>query len=152
MPVVLPDFTTAVGLSFTVKPVLEILGFTTIVQMLACYSCLLYISDLDDFLVYSNVNTVGGGFSFFLSPCCLLFKVQHCYDTHYHSCHHPQPLKTSSMTFIADCCVVLQIFLMIPFLPLFFAAMTFMYLTYTWGNSVHEQGKKKNPADYENDE
>lgn len=30
--------------------------------------------------------------------------------------------------------------------------MTLMYLTYTWGNSVHEQGKKKNLADFENDE
>lgn len=33
-----------------------------------------------------------------------------------------------------------------------FAAMTFMYLVYTWGNSVHEQGKRKNPADFEKDE
>ncbi|XP_071381448.1 cytochrome b-c1 complex subunit 8 [Centroberyx affinis] len=30
--------------------------------------------------------------------------------------------------------------------------MTLMYLTYTWGNHVYEQGKRKNPADYENDE
>ena len=30
--------------------------------------------------------------------------------------------------------------------------MVLMYLTYTWGNHVHEQGKRKNPADYENDE
>ncbi|MBN3302494.1 cytochrome b-c1 complex subunit 8 [Amia ocellicauda] len=27
-----------------------------------------------------------------------------------------------------------------------------MYLTYTWGNHVYEQGKRKNPADYENDQ
>lgn len=31
-------------------------------------------------------------------------------------------------------------------------AMTLMYVTYTWGNGVHQQGKRKNPADYENDE
>ncbi|CAL8263352.1 unnamed protein product [Lota lota] len=30
--------------------------------------------------------------------------------------------------------------------------MVLMYLTYTWGNHVHEEGKRKNPADYENDE
>lgn len=33
-----------------------------------------------------------------------------------------------------------------------FTAMILMYLTYTWGNHVHEQGKRKNPADYENDQ
>ncbi len=38
------------------------------------------------------------------------------------------------------------------FYDLVFAAMILMYLTYTWGNSVHEQGKRKNPADFENDE
>ncbi|KAL2077538.1 hypothetical protein ACEWY4_027042 [Coilia grayii] len=27
--------------------------------------------------------------------------------------------------------------------------MTVMYLTYTWGNGVHEQGKRKNIADFE---
>ncbi|XP_056328783.1 cytochrome b-c1 complex subunit 8 [Danio aesculapii] len=26
------------------------------------------------------------------------------------------------------------------------------YLTYTWGNHVHEECKKKNPADFESDE
>uniref|UniRef100_A0A1A8MG36 Cytochrome b-c1 complex subunit 8 n=2 Tax=Nothobranchius TaxID=28779 RepID=A0A1A8MG36_9TELE len=26
------------------------------------------------------------------------------------------------------------------------------YLTYSWGNSVHEQSMRKNPADYANDE
>uniref|UniRef100_A0A8C6NKE3 Cytochrome b-c1 complex subunit 8 n=1 Tax=Nothobranchius furzeri TaxID=105023 RepID=A0A8C6NKE3_NOTFU len=26
------------------------------------------------------------------------------------------------------------------------------YLIYTWGNSVHEQSMRKNPADYANDE
>ncbi|XP_062381146.1 cytochrome b-c1 complex subunit 8 [Sardina pilchardus] len=30
--------------------------------------------------------------------------------------------------------------------------MTVMYLTYTWGNSVHEQGKKKNISDFEKGE
>ncbi|KAG1930094.1 cytochrome b-c1 complex subunit 8 [Pimephales promelas] len=30
--------------------------------------------------------------------------------------------------------------------------MVLMYLTYTWGNRVHEQGKRKNPADFENDQ
>ncbi|XP_052430851.1 cytochrome b-c1 complex subunit 8 isoform X1 [Carassius gibelio] len=29
--------------------------------------------------------------------------------------------------------------------------MVLMYLTYTWGNRVHEQTKRKNPADYEDD-
>lgn len=38
------------------------------------------------------------------------------------------------------------------FYDLAFAAMILMYLTYTWGNSVHQQSKRKNPADYENDE
>lgn len=38
------------------------------------------------------------------------------------------------------------------FYDLVFAAMILMYLTYTWGNSVHQQSKRKNPADYENDE
>lgn len=38
------------------------------------------------------------------------------------------------------------------FMIFHFTAMTLMYLTYTWGNSVHQQGKRKNPADYENDE
>lgn len=38
------------------------------------------------------------------------------------------------------------------FYHLAFAAMTLMYLTYTWGNHVHQQGKRKNPADFENDE
>ena len=38
------------------------------------------------------------------------------------------------------------------FYDFYFAAMIVMYLTYTWGNSVHEQGKRKNAADYENDE
>lgn len=33
-----------------------------------------------------------------------------------------------------------------------FTAMILMYLTYTWGNHVHEQSKRKNPADYENDQ
>lgn len=30
--------------------------------------------------------------------------------------------------------------------------MILMYMTYTWGNAVHKQGMRKNPADYENDE
>ncbi|XP_051933041.1 cytochrome b-c1 complex subunit 8 [Hippocampus zosterae] len=30
--------------------------------------------------------------------------------------------------------------------------MILMYLTYSWGNSVHKQSKRKNPADYENEE
>ncbi|XP_045899360.1 uncharacterized protein LOC123967341 isoform X2 [Micropterus dolomieu] len=30
--------------------------------------------------------------------------------------------------------------------------MILMYLTYSWGNSVHQQSKRKNPADFENDE
>ncbi|XP_076021073.1 cytochrome b-c1 complex subunit 8 [Genypterus blacodes] len=30
--------------------------------------------------------------------------------------------------------------------------MVLMYMTYSWGNEVYEQGKKKNPANYENDE
>ncbi|XP_059202255.1 cytochrome b-c1 complex subunit 8 isoform X1 [Centropristis striata] len=30
--------------------------------------------------------------------------------------------------------------------------MALMYVTYTWGNSVHKQSKRKNPADFENDE
>ncbi|XP_006781601.1 cytochrome b-c1 complex subunit 8 [Neolamprologus brichardi] len=30
--------------------------------------------------------------------------------------------------------------------------MILMYLTYSWGNSVHQQGKRKNSADYENDQ
>ncbi|CAL8305705.1 unnamed protein product [Arctogadus glacialis] len=30
--------------------------------------------------------------------------------------------------------------------------MVLMYLTYTWGNHVHQEGKKKNPNDYVNDE
>ncbi|XP_032371010.1 LOW QUALITY PROTEIN: cytochrome b-c1 complex subunit 8-like [Etheostoma spectabile] len=30
--------------------------------------------------------------------------------------------------------------------------MTLMYLTYTWGNSVPQQGKRKLAADFENDE
>ncbi|XP_018531240.1 cytochrome b-c1 complex subunit 8 [Lates calcarifer] len=30
--------------------------------------------------------------------------------------------------------------------------MILMYLTYTWGNSVHQQSKRKNPADYGNNE
>lgn len=42
--------------------------------------------------------------------------------------------------------------MLILFYDLAFAAMTLMYVTYTWGNSVHQQGKRKNPADYENDE
>lgn len=33
-----------------------------------------------------------------------------------------------------------------------FTAMILMYVTYTWGNRVHEQGKRKNPADYENEQ
>lgn len=31
-------------------------------------------------------------------------------------------------------------------------AMILMYLTYTWGNRVHEQSKMKNVVDLENDE
>ncbi|XP_037537176.1 cytochrome b-c1 complex subunit 8-like [Nematolebias whitei] len=27
-----------------------------------------------------------------------------------------------------------------------------VYMVYSWGNYVHEQSKRKNPADYENDE
>ncbi|XP_077388252.1 cytochrome b-c1 complex subunit 8 [Festucalex cinctus] len=27
-----------------------------------------------------------------------------------------------------------------------------MYLTITWGNAAHKQSKRKNPADYENEE
>ncbi|KAG5852439.1 hypothetical protein ANANG_G00062420 [Anguilla anguilla] len=30
--------------------------------------------------------------------------------------------------------------------------MVLLYLTYTWGNHVHEQGKRKDPKLYENDE
>uniref|UniRef100_A0A3B3QUR6 Cytochrome b-c1 complex subunit 8 n=2 Tax=Paramormyrops kingsleyae TaxID=1676925 RepID=A0A3B3QUR6_9TELE len=30
--------------------------------------------------------------------------------------------------------------------------MVAMYLTYTWGNQVHEQGKRKDPKQFENDE
>ncbi|MED6284931.1 hypothetical protein CHARACLAT_023887, partial [Characodon lateralis] len=30
--------------------------------------------------------------------------------------------------------------------------MVLGYLTYSWGNSVHEQSKKKNPDDFANDE
>ncbi|XP_077465711.1 cytochrome b-c1 complex subunit 8 [Stigmatopora argus] len=30
--------------------------------------------------------------------------------------------------------------------------MALMYLTYSWGNSVHKQSKRKNLADYENEE
>uniref|UniRef100_A0A671P730 Ubiquinol-cytochrome c reductase complex 9.5 kDa protein n=1 Tax=Sinocyclocheilus anshuiensis TaxID=1608454 RepID=A0A671P730_9TELE len=33
-----------------------------------------------------------------------------------------------------------------------FTAMVLMYLTYTWGNRVHEQSKRKNLEDYENDQ
>ncbi|KAK3536180.1 hypothetical protein QTP70_034273 [Hemibagrus guttatus] len=29
--------------------------------------------------------------------------------------------------------------------------MVLMYLTYTWGNHVHEQSKRKNAVDFEND-
>lgn len=32
------------------------------------------------------------------------------------------------------------------------AAMILMYLTYTWGNNTHMKSKRKNIADYENDE
>uniref|UniRef100_A0A3P9DE87 Cytochrome b-c1 complex subunit 8 n=1 Tax=Maylandia zebra TaxID=106582 RepID=A0A3P9DE87_9CICH len=38
------------------------------------------------------------------------------------------------------------------FVIFLFAAMVLMYLTYSWGNSVHQQGKRKNSADYENDQ
>uniref|UniRef100_A0A3B4AWQ8 Cytochrome b-c1 complex subunit 8 n=1 Tax=Periophthalmus magnuspinnatus TaxID=409849 RepID=A0A3B4AWQ8_9GOBI len=31
-------------------------------------------------------------------------------------------------------------------------AMILCYTCYTWGNTVHEQGKRKNLADYEKDE
>ncbi|KAJ8255286.1 hypothetical protein GJAV_G00203160 [Gymnothorax javanicus] len=30
--------------------------------------------------------------------------------------------------------------------------MVLLYVTYTWGNHVHEQGKRKDPSLYENDE
>ncbi|KAM7417822.1 hypothetical protein PAMA_017461 [Pampus argenteus] len=30
--------------------------------------------------------------------------------------------------------------------------MIIMYLTYSWGNDIYAQGKRKNPADFENDE
>ncbi|XP_014855563.1 PREDICTED: cytochrome b-c1 complex subunit 8 isoform X2 [Poecilia mexicana] len=30
--------------------------------------------------------------------------------------------------------------------------MILTYLIYSWGSMTHEQGKKKNPADYANDE
>lgn len=32
------------------------------------------------------------------------------------------------------------------------SAMIIMYMTYTWGNAVHKQSMRKNPADFENDE
>lgn len=38
------------------------------------------------------------------------------------------------------------------FYDLAFAAMILMYLTYTWGNSVHQQSKRKNAADFKDDE
>lgn len=37
------------------------------------------------------------------------------------------------------------------FFSVSFTAMVLMYLTYTWGNHVHEQSKRKNAADLEND-
>lgn len=33
-----------------------------------------------------------------------------------------------------------------------FSAMILMYMTIQWGNDIHKQSNRKNPADYENDE
>lgn len=81
----------------------------------------------------------------------LLNSVSHASVWNWHSNHYLQHLKLV-LWFSLYCTLdIPNKFLLAVFFSLF-PAMALMYLTYTWGNSVHEQGKRKNPADYENDE